>query len=252
MFLVPFPLVLALLLFLFAQSALAGPSKRGDWRQLSTGKTLSGAFGSEIYSWDSDINWDLCKSKKNKVKVWPLSRGRDNGKKISTAVRDVSKKGGGVVVLMKGEFNLYTAITLASNVCVRGQGRKKTVLKVAGEKKDVDKGVFRASYRKHITIAHLTIDGGRDITEWKSNAKKVKYGINLHATNYAWMKRVDVVGFSKSGCKFASLSPRCISSILPHSDGQHHYVFSAHPSQSICTATTNGRCSTSPSKNAAR
>lgn len=216
----PFPMLLALLLILAAHSVAAGPSKKGDWRQLSTGKTLSEAFGNEIYSWDSDVNWDACNHKTNRVRVRPRSRGRDNGKKISRAVKRVGRmKGGGVVILSKGVFSISSTITMESNVCLRGQGRSKTILKVSKRKADVDNGVVRASYRKYVTLADLSIDGGQVIKKWNSNAKRVKFGINLHCTNFAYMNRVDVMGFSKSGCKccFSSFPlPSAHSSALRH------------------------------------
>ena len=76
-----------------------------------------------------------------KKTLTPTSQNQDRSGDIQNAINEVAQSGGGVVLLKKGTYPIRKKILMRSNVVVRGEGKKNTILlnemKLAAAKESV-------------------------------------------------------------------------------------------------------------------
>lgn len=78
-------------------------------------------------SFDIDGNWNICW--RNSVN-FTMDGKSDYGIIFNNTLRQLSKEGGGNILLGPGEYPIFAPIELPANTCIIGAGPDKTVLRV--------------------------------------------------------------------------------------------------------------------------
>jgi hypothetical protein len=215
---------------------MAAPKATGDWSSWSTTVSVGTAGDHRIIAKATD-NAGNQKWANIKITIGSSTRtltiGPDSdGPGIQSAINDLAKQGGGIVILKSGTYDLSTQINLKSNIEIRGESRSGVLLKrVAGFQE-----AFFGSNVDNVKISYLTADIGEspkdnngisvvifgdsnDITLEQLTLKNSdKMGILLRRTDGATIDNVAVyntwTGISLQSARHVSVSNSLVSYTL--------------------------------------
>jgi polygalacturonase len=139
---------------------MATPKATGDWSTWSTTVSVGTAGDHRIIAKATDNagnqKWANIKiTIRSSTRTLTLGPSSD-GPGIQSAINDLAKQGGGIVILKSGIYDLSTQINLKSNIEIRGESRSGVLLKrVAGFQE-----AFFGSNIDNVKISYLTADIG--------------------------------------------------------------------------------------------
>ncbi len=116
-------------------------------------------FNSKGYSWDPEENQGICARQTVHL---PLAKNKtDYAESMSKALLDLSRSGGGTLLLDEGEYPLRLPVELLARTCITGAGMKKTVLRVVNASLPFSEktGAIYAANATLVTLQHFSVDG---------------------------------------------------------------------------------------------
>lgn len=150
-------------------------------------------------SFDVMENLKVCERKAVRVTL-DIGVG-EYSERINEAMRNLSKVGGGTVVLDAGVYDLGAQLWIPPRICLRGRGIRKTTLRMQALSEPFEvAGMVRIDKATRVSLLDLTLDGAREVQRNTTTLERYgRYGVYATQFKYLWIRGVRAVNHGAYG-----------------------------------------------------
>lgn len=164
------------------------PNKRRSSTRKTTTPNIPLTSENE-YAFDVADNLKVCGLRTSLV---PLDGRANYSEILNTTIYDLNSKGGGTLALDEGEYILAEPWYVPGNVCIRGKGMDKTILKMAPQAAPFFRaGMIRIKDAERVSLIDFTADGANDTQRFDTELDYYgRYGLYATSFKYLWIRGV--------------------------------------------------------------